>query len=87
MATMILGFSVDCYSRFTPKSKESISMSEYKNPLVGLEDMTPRQRYELALVNVDDEDVRIYDCVEDFLSELNDDYVSNDNFYFYTYEK
>ena len=55
----IIGFSVDAYERFTLRK-------DCKN-IVPLEEMTPKQRYEVA---IDDfEDCVVYDCVEDFLDD------------------
>lgn len=43
-----------------------------------LQDMSDNQLYETAL---EDNDVVIYDCVDDFFTALNDDLVDTENYY------
>ena len=79
MSTSIIGFNVDSYIRF-----ESDMPFEGKN-IVPLENMTPKQRYELALD--DDEDAVIYDNISTFLQELNDGYINSESYFFYEYSE
>lgn len=72
MAT-IVGFNIDNYRRF------SINHGDYKN-IVPLEEMTPEQKYELA---VSDEDSLIWDSIDSFLTDLNDGCVDTENMCFY----
>lgn len=72
---MIIGFNLDVYGRYN-------GGGSYKN-LVPLDDMTPQQRYELALS--DDENVSIWSDIESFLTDVNDDMVSLDEMWFYKY--
>lgn len=74
---IILGFDVDFYSRFDTNDRE------YKN-VVGLENLTPKERYELALI--DSTDVRIWDSVDGFLNEINEGLVDTDGMFFYEYK-
>ena len=73
MKVKIIGFDSCVYGRFN---------TDEKNPLLSLEDMTPKQRYELALA--DAEDAVIYDSLEQFLFNMNEDIV-NDEYYYYQY--
>lgn len=79
MATSIIGFSVETYLRFGP------DMGFNGKNIVPLEDMTPRQRYETACD--DFEDCVVYDDVKTFLSELNDELICSENYFFYEYSE
>lgn len=80
MSTKIIGFKNYSYGRFSSvKDNEN-----YKN-IVPLDKMTPYQRYELALDD-DDEDVIIWDSLEAFLTDLNDELVDVEEMWFYDYK-
>lgn len=79
MATKIIGFSSDYYTRKT------VNGIEYFKNIVPLDEMTPRQRYELALS--DDENAMIWDDIDSFLTDLNDEYISVNNMWVYKYSE
>lgn len=77
----VLGFSIESYSRYGVNGKVEEDCG-YKN-IVPLEDMTPQQRYETALA--DDIDVLIWDNVDALFQDMNDELVSTNDMWFYTY--
>ena len=79
MATKIIGFSSDYYTR------ESVNGIEYFKNIIPLDEMTPRQRYELALS--DDENAIIWDDIDSFLTDLNDECISVNNMCVYKYNE
>lgn len=79
MATKIIGFSSDYYTR------ESVNGIEYFKNIIPLDEMTPRQRYELALS--DDENAIIWDDIDSFLTDLNDVCISVNNMWVYKYNE
>lgn len=79
MATKIIGFSSDYYTR------ESVNGIEYFKNIIPLDEMTPRQRYELALS--DDENAIIWDDIDSFLTDLNDECISVNNMWVYKYNE
>lgn len=79
MATKVIGFSSDYYTR------KSVNGIEYFKNIVPLDEMTPRQRYELALS--DDENAMIWDDIDSFLTDLNDEYISVNNMWVYKYNE
>lgn len=87
MATKILAFDADCYLRQgTLRNGDEFlgDLSEFKN-IVGLDDMTPKERYELALA--DDETAFIYDTIEEFTEALNDEWLESTNYWIYPYQE
>ena len=83
MATKVIGFNCDSYTRYLKHFVENDGISVFKN-IVPLEEMTPKQRYELALS--DDEDAFIWDNIDSFLTDLNDESASVSNMWVYSYE-
>ena len=79
MATKIIGFSSDYYTR------ETVNGIEYFKNIIPLDEMTPRQRYELALS--DDENAIIWDDIDSFLTDLNDECISVNNMWVYKYNE
>lgn len=79
MTTKIIGFSSDYYTR------ESVNGIEYFKNIIPLDEMTPRQRYELALS--DDENAIIWDDIDSFLTDLNDECISVNNMWVYKYNE
>lgn len=79
MVTKIIGFSSDYYTR------ESVNGIEYFKNIIPLDEMTPRQRYELALS--DDENAIIWDDIDSFLTDLNDECISVNNMWVYKYNE
>lgn len=75
----VIGFNIESYSRY---GVNNTIEDGYKN-IVPLEKMTPQQRYETALA--DDEDTCIWDSVEALLQDMNDECVSTNDMWFYTY--
>lgn len=72
----VIGFSVDDYARFDGDGV-------YKN-IVPLEEMLPRQRYETALEDTDC--CIIFDNAQTFVSDLNDECIDANGYWFYVYE-
>lgn len=81
MATKVLAFDVDAYKHL----ESDAEFGEEYNNIVPLEDMTPRQRYELALS--DDENCLIYDTIDDFLDAMNNGLISEEYGWFYSYNE
>ena len=79
MVTKVIGFFCDSSTRYSSAD----CGDEVKN-IVPLEEMTPKQRYELALS--DDEDAFIWDNIDSFLTDLNDESASVSNMWLYSYE-
>lgn len=79
MSTKVIGFFCDSYARYSAAD----CGDEVKN-IVPLEEMTPKQRYELALS--DDDDAFIWDNIDSFLTDLNDESASVSNMWVYSYE-
>lgn len=75
----ILAFSIDNYSRYGVNGEVE---EGYKN-IVPLEDMTPQQRYETALN--DEYDAMVWSSVDALLQDMNDECVSTNDMWFYTY--
>ena len=75
MNKSIVGFRVSEYKLFNSNDEG------YKN-IVPLESLTEKQLYELACDDCDD--AVIYDNVENFIYDLNNDWISTDEFMFYT---
>ena len=80
----ILAFDVDTYAKDKGEFEFYGDDNDYKN-IVALDDMTPKQRYETALA--DDENAMIYDDIDTFITDLNNDCISTETYFFYTYEE
>lgn len=76
MATKVIGFDCDSYARY---------LKPFVKNIVPLEEMTDKQRYETALE--DNEDTVIWDDIDSFLTDLNDECISVNNMWFYKYEE
>ena len=76
MATKVIGFDCDSYARY---------LKSFVKNIVPLEEMTDKQRYETALE--DNEDTVIWDDIDSFLTDLNDECISVNNMWFYKYEE
>ena len=57
-----------------------VGFPTYEYSLDFLGALTDRQKYEYAL---DMNEAVIYDCVDDFFNELNNDYVDTENMYWF----
>ena len=80
MATKVIGFYCDSYARY---SKHFIE-NDVKN-IVPLEEMTDKQRYEAAIE--DNENAIIWDDIDSFLTDLNDECISVNNMWVYKYNE
>ena len=76
MATKVIGFYCDSYACY---------LKPFVKNIVPLEEMTDKQRYETALE--DNEDTVIWDDIDSFLTDLNDECISVNNMWFYKYEE
>ena len=76
MATKVIGFDCDSYARY---------LKPFVKNIVPLEEMTDKQRYETALE--DNEDTVIWDDIDSFLTDLNDECISVNNMWIYKYEE
>lgn len=76
MATKVIGFDCDSYARY---------LKPFVKNIVPLEEMTDKQRYETALE--DNEDTVIWNDIDSFLTDLNDECISVNNMWFYKYEE
>ena len=77
MATKVIGFDCDSYARYLLKP--------FVKNIVPLEEMTDKQRYETALE--DNENTVIWDDIDSFLTDLNDECISVNNMWIYKYEE
>lgn len=84
MATKVIGFYCDSYARYAKHFDENDGMTGIKN-IVPLEEMTGKQRYETALE--DNENAMIWDDIDSFLTDLNDECISTNNMWFYKYDE
>lgn len=80
MATKVIGFDCDSYARYPKHFIEN----DVKN-IVPLDEMTDKQRYETALE--DNENTVIWDDIDSFLTDLNDECISVNNMWIYKYEE
>ena len=80
MATKVIGFYCDSYARYPKHFIEN----DVKN-IVPLEEMTDKQRYETALA--DNENAIIWDDIDSFLTDLNDECISVNNMWVYKYNE
>ena len=76
MATKVIGFDCDSYARY---------LKPFVKNIVPLEEMTDKQRYETALE--DNENTVIWDDIDSFLTDLNDECISVNNMWVYKYEE
>ena len=76
MATKVIGFDCDSYARY---------LKPFVKNIVPLEEMTDKQRYETALE--DNENTVIWDDIDSFLTDLNDECISVNNMWIYKYEE
>ena len=76
MATKVIGFDCDSYARY---------LKPFVKNIVPLEEMTDKQRYETALE--DNENTVIWDDIDSFLTNLNDECISVNNMWVYKYEE
>ena len=76
MATKVIGFDCDSYARY---------LKPFVKNIVPLEEMTDKQRYETALE--DNEDTVIWNDIDSFLTDLNDECISVNNMWVYKYEE
>ena len=76
MATKVIGFDCDSYARY---------LKPFVKNIVPLEEMTDKQRYETALE--DNEDTVIWNDIDSFLTDLNDECISVNNMWIYKYEE
>ena len=84
MATKVIGFDCDSYARYLKPFVENDGTSVFKN-IVPLEEMTDKQRYEIALE--DNENTVIWNDIDSFLTDLNDECISVNNMWIYKYEE
>lgn len=84
MATKVIGFYCDSYARYSKHFIENDGTSVFKN-IVPLEEMTDKQRYETALE--DNENTVIWNDIDSFLTDLNDECISVNNMWIYKYEE
>ena len=80
MATKVIGFDCDSYARYPKHFIEN----DVKN-IVPLDEMTDKQRYETALE--DNENTVIWDDIDSFLTDLNDECISVNKMWIYKYEE
>ena len=76
MATKAIGFDCDSYARY---------LKPFVKNIVPLEEMTDKQRYETALE--DNENTVIWNDIDSFLTDLNDECISVNNMWIYKYEE
>ena len=76
MATKVIGFDCDSYARY---------LKPFVKNIVPLEEMTDKQRYETALE--DNENTVIWNDIDSFLTDLNDECISVNNMWIYKYEE
>lgn len=84
MATKVIGFNCDSYARYSKHFIENDGTSDFKN-IVPLEEMTDKQRYETALE--DNENAIIWDDIDSFLTDLNDECISVNYIWVYKYNE
>ena len=76
MATKVIGFDCDSYARY---------LKPFVKNIVPLDEMTDKQRYETALE--DNENTVIWDDIDSFITDLNDECISVNNMWIYKYEE
>ena len=84
MATKVIGFNCDSYARYSKHFIENDGTSDFKN-IVPLEEMTDKQRYETALE--DNENAIIWEDIDSFLTDLNDECISVNFIWVYKYNE